>query len=255
MKLRNSSFIFAAALVIFFTASNSLGAEGRPPAEMSRPAVDTTRLSPDLVSLGKLVQSDVDDQVVVTFIQNSPPKRTPTAEELVYLHELGLSSEAMIALMNAVPRVSLVDPAPPSAPAAASAPAPAQIAQIVPPLHAQRAYQPGGTTVSAPAVAQPQSGVSGNTIISSPAPTVTYTQPAPTVVYTQPAPTTVYVEPAPVVTYVEPVRPRVSFGFSFGHSFGHHHGGHWGHHRRHHWGHHGGHWGHRGHHRGHGRHH
>ena len=68
--------------------------------------------------------------------------------------------------------------------------------------------------------------VNGNTVISSPAPTVVYTQPAPapTVVYTQPAPPPVVVQQEPVVTYIEP-RPRVSFSFDFGHLFGHHHGG------------------------------
>lgn len=85
------------------------------------------------------MQSGVNDKVVVTFIQNSPPKRNPTAEELVYLHEIGLSSEAMVALMNAVPKVSLVETQP--------APAPSS-ERIVEPLLAPRPYQPGGTVQS-----------------------------------------------------------------------------------------------------------
>ena len=222
----------AVAMVVQFAPGAALAEDEQKPETRQQAPIDTRRLSPELVSLGKLVQSGVNEKVVLTFIQNSAPKRNPTAEELVYLHELGLSSEAMVALLNAVPNASLGDPAPAVAPA-----------QIVPPPLAQRADQSGGPVVSNPTVpaqAPVQSApVSGNTVISSPAPTV---------VYAQPAPATVYVEQPPVVTYVEPVRPRITFGFSFGHLFGHHHGGHFGHH----WGHRG----HFGHHRGHhGRHH
>jgi hypothetical protein len=66
----------------------------------------------ELVSLAKLVQSGVDQKVVLTYMENSPPKRTPTAEELVFLHELGLSSEVMVALMNAGAKVSLTETQP-----------------------------------------------------------------------------------------------------------------------------------------------
>ena len=180
----------------------------------SQTSVDTSRLTPELVSLGKLVQSGVDEKVVLTYINNSAPKKNPTAEELVYLHELGLSSEGMVALLNSVPRVSLAQVPPPSAPV-----------QAVP---AQDVNQNAVAATQAPAVAAP---VAGNTVISSP----------PTVVYTQPAPTTVYVQRPPVVTYVEPY-PRFSFGLSFGHFgyFGHHGGYYRGHHSGWGHGHHGG---------------
>ena len=235
MKTKNAGLRLAAAVIInLFASVSTFGADAQTTV-VRHPAIDTSRLSPDLVSLGKLVQSGVDEKVVVTFIQNSPPKKKPTAEELVYLHELGLSSEAMMALMNAAPKVSLTETQPAVG---------ASSERIVEPLLAQRAYQPGGTIQSAsltvtqtPAQNAP---VLGNAVISTPAPTV---------VYTEPVPTTVYVQQPPVVTYVEPVRPRVSFSFGFGHLFGHHRGGHFGHHGGHWGGHHGGHWG--GHHGGH----
>ena len=235
MKTKNVGVRLAAAVIInLFASMSTFGADSQTTVVRYRVAIDTSRLSPDLVSLGKLVQSGVDEKVVVTFIQNSPPKKKPTAEELVYLHELGLSSEAMMALMNAAPKVSITETRPSIG---------ASSERIVEPLLAQRAYQPGGTVQSAPGPVVKRTvqsaPVSGNAVISSPAPTV---------VYTQPAPATVYVEQPPVVTYVEPVRPRVSFSFGFGHLFGHHHGGHFGHHRSHWGGHHGGHWG--GHHGG-----
>ena len=243
MKIGNFlTIVTGAMLAQSIVLGPAFAADEQKLAIQQQAPVDATRLSPDLVSLGKLVQSGVNEKVVLTYIQNAPPKKNPTAEELVYLHELGLSNEGMVALLNAVPKASLTETAPSSAP-------------IVQPLLTQRAYQAGGAAQGAPTVVPEvptqAAPVSGNTVISSPAPTV---------VYTQPAPTTVYVERPPVVTYVEPAPPRFSLGLSFGHLFGHHHhGGHFGHHRSHHWGgHHGGHGGHhgRGHHGGHhGRHH
>ena len=220
MKLKYAGLTFAFATVtLFLTGSvgKTFGADNQiATPTVNAPAINTSRLSWDLVGLAKLVQSGVDNKVVLSYIQNTPPKKNPTADELVYLHELGLSSEAMVALLNAVPVVS-PEPQP-------SAPVSTPTVQSTP------------AVTQAPAAQSPT--VSGNTVISTPAPA-----PAPTVVYAQPAP--VYVQ-QPVVTYVEPVRPRVTFGFSFGHFFGHGHHGHWG-------GHHG-HWG--GHYRGHhGRHH
>lgn len=231
MNLNDFKLTLAAGLVSLLAATTAPAAEkeaatGQQETTVQRTVrvLDSSRLSPDLVSLAKLVQSGVGDKVVLTYIQKAPPKRNPTAEELVYLHELGLSSEGMVALMNAVPKVSVTEITPSPAP-------------IVQPLHAQRADEPGGRVQNAPTVvtqAPAQSApVSGSAVISSPAPTV---------VYTQPTPSTFYVEQPPVVTYVEPY-PRFSFGLDLGHHiFGHHFGGHHsgGHHGRHHFGGHGG---------------
>ena len=230
MNLKSFKLALAAGLISLLTATSARAADGEAPAGQQettvqqRTVVDSSRLSPDLVSLGKLVQSGVGDKVVLTYIQKTPPKRNPTAEELVYLHELGLSSEGMVALMNGAPKVSVTETAPATAP-------------IAQPLHVQRADPPGGAAQSAPGmvtqVPVQSAPVSGNAVISSPAPTV---------VYTQPAPSTVYVERPPAVTYVEPY-PRFSFGLDLGHHiFGHHFGGHHsgGHHGGHHSGGHGG---------------
>lgn len=190
--------VFATAVVASVLATNA--------QESKRVEVDTSRLSAELVDLARLVKSGVDEQVVLKFIENTPPKRNPSADELVYLHELGLSSSAMVSLMNSVPKVSLVRPpvaaaGGPMEPMAQSAPAPAPII------------------------------VSSNAVITAPAPTVVYAQPS-----------TVYIEQPPVVRYYEPA-PRFTFGLSFGHGFGWHHGHHFGwgghwhghHHRRHRW--------------------
>jgi hypothetical protein len=207
MTMKNAGLALALAGMGLLLSGSAFAADSQTaPVRVNAP-INTTRLSWDLVGLAKLVQSGVDNKVVLSYIQSTPPKKNPTADELVYLHELGLSSEAMVALLNAAPANAPVSPEP---------------QPIV--VSSNATLQSAGT--QAPAQSAP---VSGSTVISTPAP-------APTVVYTQPAP--VYVQ-QPVVTYVEPVRPRVTFGFSFGHFFGHGHHGHWG-------GHHGGHWGHHG---------
>lgn len=148
MNFKNFKIALAAGLVSLLAATTVLAADVEEPARQQETTVqprtvsrvvDSSRLSPDLVSLARLVQSGVGDKVVQTYIQKTPPKRNPTAEELIYLHELGLSSEGMVALMNAVPKVSVTE--------ITLTPAP-----IVQPLHAQRADQPGGTVQNAPAV-------------------------------------------------------------------------------------------------------
>lgn len=104
--------------------------------EVQRPGktqtLDLSRLSPDLLDVAKLVQSGVDEAVVFAFIQKNPPQRSPSADELIYLQGLGLSSKAMVALMNAVekPTVAIT---------AQAVPAPAQSVPVQ-------------TTVTAPAL-------------------------------------------------------------------------------------------------------
>ena len=206
-----AALIAAAAFATTVGIQSGFAADGVNPV---RTTIDTTRLSPDLVSLGKLIQTGVDEAVVLKFIENSPPKRNPTAEELVYLHELGLSSEGMVVLLNAAPKVSLTQSGTVAAVATSAQPAPVQETAPAP--------QPAPVTTT-----QTTSPTPANTVISSPPPTVIY----------QPAPTTVYVQRPPVVQYVDPY-PRFSFGINLGHVWGHHHHqGYWGH---------GGHWGHRG---------
>src|SRR5687768_16342963 len=160
MTMKYPGLTFAVASVTFFLSTSAFAADSQTAAAVrsaaNAPAINTSRLSWDLVGLAKLVQSGVDNKVVLGYIQNTPPKKNPTADELVYLHELGLSSEAMVALLNAVPAAAPVAPEPQAA---------APTVQSTP------------TVTQAPAQSAP---VSGNTVISTPAP-------APTVVYTQPA--------------------------------------------------------------------
>src|SRR5687768_566675 len=107
MTMKYPGLTFAVASVTFFLSTSAFAADSQTAAAVrsraNAQAINTSRLSWDLVGLAKLVQSGVDNKVVLGYIQNTPPKKNPTADELVYLHELGLSSEAMVALLNAVP--------------------------------------------------------------------------------------------------------------------------------------------------------
>lgn len=167
-------------------------------AEEAKPAqqvisVDPARLSPELLAVAKLVQSGVDEKVIVTYLQQNPVHRAPTADELVYLRQLGLSSEAMVTLLNSAPKPASPQPLPGEAPAAAPT-APVQAAPATP------------APVQAPVQVQPT---------------------APPPVYVQPAP--VYLPP-PVVYQPYYTRPTFSIGIGLGHpGWGWHGHGHYGH--------------------------
>lgn len=114
--------IFLSALLATTVLSLSLphafaADEAKTPAKAA--TVDSTRLSRELLEVAKLTQSGVDEAVLLAFIEKNALQRSPTADELVYLRELGLSSKPMVALMNTVktPTVTIT---------AQAAPAPAQ---------------------------------------------------------------------------------------------------------------------------------
>jgi hypothetical protein len=91
-------------------------------------------LSADLAEVVKLVNSGVDDSVVLAFIQNSSAAYHPNADEIIKLRDLGVSSPVISALLNrggelraqsarAQSQASLAFVAPP-APASSEAPPP-----------------------------------------------------------------------------------------------------------------------------------
>lgn len=200
------------ALSVSFLQTPGFGADE---SRLATPPVES-RFAPEFVGLAKLLQSGVDQKVVLTYITTAPPRRTPSADELVRLHELGLSTEGMVALLNGSPKVpALQEPVP-------------TLVTVDP-----RAAQPQNVQVVQRAPASSPDLVAASQAAAA-TPVVTQ---QPTVVYTQPAPQTIYVESPPVVSYVRPY-PAVSFGIglgllSLGHHFAWHHGGHHGHYGRH----------------------
>jgi hypothetical protein len=74
-----------------------------PSAPATTPAVPPTLpadLSPGLAEIIKLAQSHVAEETLVAFIQNSGITYSPTADELLYLNDLGLSDKVINALFK-----------------------------------------------------------------------------------------------------------------------------------------------------------
>ena len=198
-----------------FAAEEPTPAETKK-ATVTAKSVDEGKLSPASMKAVRLLQSGMDEKVVVTYVKNNPAAAAPTAEELVYLHQLGVPSPVLTALLTETRKSAATEIA-----VAASVPAAASAEKV----EVTSNYTP---LPGAPQPAQTQ--VSGSAVISNPVQT-----PNPVIVQQQP---TVVYQPAPVIVAPPPVvydpSPRITFGFGFGHfgHFGHHH--HHRHYGRHH---------------------
>jgi hypothetical protein len=106
-----------------------------PPATPSTtPAAPPTLpadLSPGLAEVIKLAQSHVAEETIVAFVQNSGKPYNPTAEEVLYLYDLGLSDKVISALFKKPDAVAAAPATP--APAPDNAPAPPNAAMTAPP--------------------------------------------------------------------------------------------------------------------------
>jgi hypothetical protein len=87
-------------------------------------------LSPGLAEIIRLAQAHVDEGVILAYIQNSGQAYAPTAEEILYLSDLGLPQNVIAALYKTKPPATLPSPDP-SAIEAALADAP-QAEPVVP---------------------------------------------------------------------------------------------------------------------------
>lgn len=199
--------------------------EARNEVKESKATAISSKVSPSLTKVVNLVESGVGEEVLLAYVRNSTVSK-PNADEIVYLHEAGVPTPVITALLskNGISNSS------PSSETGDSGPI------LAKPVYAQ--------TPSAPA----------SVVNVERAPT--YVQPQPTVVYVPSYAPQYYSYPSYPGYYAG---PAISLGFSFGghhgfghHFFGHHQGGHHffgGHHLG---GHHGGHhsFGHAGHHGG-----
>lgn len=103
--------------------------------------------SPALADIIKLVQAGVGDDVLLAFINRSPVLFNPTANDLIYLRDIGLSDTVMKVLL---PVATSALPAPTEAPVQVASldspppPAPATAVEITPqqPMTASYFYEP-----------------------------------------------------------------------------------------------------------------
>ncbi len=63
----------------------------------------TIQLSPGVAEVVKLAQAQVDEDVILNFIANSPTAFNPTADELIYLADIGVTTTVVNALINKAP--------------------------------------------------------------------------------------------------------------------------------------------------------
>jgi len=80
-------------------------------------------LSPGLAEIIKMARAHVDENVILAFIHNSGQTYSPTADEILYLTDLGLSQTVVAALFKQKP---------PTLPETVAAPDPAPIASTAP---------------------------------------------------------------------------------------------------------------------------
>jgi hypothetical protein len=209
-RIVRPSQILTAALLLVFLPAGAYSLETPAPANPQpginvpapRPAPKTVWMSHEATEVLKLVRAHVTEDVVMAFIENSRAGFSLTADEIVQLHNEGVSDKMIQAMLA-------------------------------------RRKAPPATVSVAQEAPQPQPMPPQQVIVQQPAqPSVTYVPSEPVYVT---APTTTYVYPEPYYSYYDPYPfyggysgwyPRVSFNFGFRNGFygGHYrYGGSWGH--------------------------
>ena len=188
-----------------------------PAAPGKAPALDQSSPAPfstGLAEMLKLLDAGTDVGVIKAYIQNSAVAYQPTADEIIALHQRGVPSDIMAAMIQRGGQVraeaASAQPVAP-APAAPSAPAPSSLTQgTVPPLGTQ------------PPQATPPPQETSGTVVSQPAPaSTTYVYAAPPV---YPAYPYNYVYPSGAIYPSYGLSIGVGFGWPY---YGHHYGGGW----------------------------
>jgi hypothetical protein len=117
-------------------------------------------LSPGLAEVVKLAQHHVDEGVILAYIKNSGQRYAATADDILYLTDLGVSQAVIEALLRNPPAstppaptapATMVASAPAAAPAALPAPTNAPVAPVEPtPENFYTALAPYGTWLEVP---------------------------------------------------------------------------------------------------------
>jgi len=81
-------------------------------------------LSPGLAEIIKLAQAHIGDDTILAYVQNSGQKYNPSADEILYLSDLGVSDKVVAALVNKPDAAPAAAPAPLAASATALTPEP-----------------------------------------------------------------------------------------------------------------------------------
>jgi hypothetical protein len=101
--------------------SPPLLAQDDPPVEAAAALTLPADLSPGLAEIIKLAQAHVDESVILAYIKSSHQVFTPTADEILYLSDLGLSQDVIGTLVKTAPLATAAQTVP-EADAPASSP-------------------------------------------------------------------------------------------------------------------------------------
>jgi len=119
-------------------------------SQSSAPAVEAVpaTLSPGITEVAKLYQSNVGEEILLAYINNYGPAFNATADEILYLNDLGVSDNVVTAVIKHqgnpnAQAVAVAQPEPQPEPA--PAPAPAATAPLVP---QESVAQPAPVTVN-----------------------------------------------------------------------------------------------------------
>jgi hypothetical protein len=124
-------------------ASPATSIRDDPPAEMKSTLAVPAHFSPGLSEIVKLAQAHVDEGVMLAYVTNSGRVFSPTADEILYLSDLGLSQDVLSAIVKTAPAA----PVPPTSQVAVASPTPLPPPTEPPPAAA--AIQPDTPTPTA----------------------------------------------------------------------------------------------------------
>src|SRR3954447_7215844 len=111
-------------------------AGGAPQVQAAGPASVPANISPATTEVIRLAESGVTDDVVLAYVQNSQASFGLSADVILYLRDLGLSSQAITAMINRDVALGQNHPQPQPSQQYAPAPAPAPAVASPPPVEA-----------------------------------------------------------------------------------------------------------------------
>jgi len=95
-----------------------------PPADAAGGPTLPPSLSPGLSEIIKLAQAHVNEGVILAYIKNSGQAYSPTADEILYLSDIGLSQDVIGALVQTAPPAAKQQPSPALAASPSTSPSP-----------------------------------------------------------------------------------------------------------------------------------
>lgn len=145
-----------------------------PPAEptiVARPDPATANVSAPVAEVARLHLSGLDESVVKAFVEKSTNNLSPSADELIYLKDIGLSPRVITALIQQTAKVREQTAALPANPPPAPAPQPTVTIIAANPTPPAPAPAPVAPAPAAPQpVAQPAAPTPQVTVAPAPAP-------------------------------------------------------------------------------------